>query len=104
MSLSGGSCSVAADGTVTGDGLAVPIAQAYVQTFQELVAAGDIDPKISGWMQVFAPRLGAAIVDYLKANAEVVVTIRTTDDRLQRTPDGDTLGPTTNRTVLGEIT
>lgn len=103
MALDAGSIEVDDDGVATGSGLALAIFNGAVGGLdaetQALIAAG---------MKSFCEGIATAIVDHIRDNAEVTITIQTSDSGLQRTPnpvlpDVDTQGPSIAKTLTGTV-
>jgi hypothetical protein len=110
MALEGGSCTVSADGTVAGTGLSVPIAEWMVgpptSSLRRYLRSSS---PLRLNMAASAQTLATAIIDYLLANAEITVTVKTTDAGLQRTPNPNnpntaTQGPAGDVPLTGTIT
>lgn len=103
MALEAGSITVDSDGSATGTGLAYAMfsgALGSVTAANRARIAADIAPFFEG--------LAEAIIDHITANAEITVTIETTDVGLQRTPNPNnaetaTLGPATQKVLTGSI-
>lgn len=104
MALDAGSIDVTDPENVTGTGLAFAMFQGAMSS----VPAENLALVASG-MKPFFEGMATAIVDHIKNNAEIEVTVQTTDSGLQRLPalfvaNADTQGPSTNKTLAGTIT
>lgn len=103
MALDAGSLTVDDDGNVTGSGLSLAIFNGACSALDD-----DIKATIAEGMAPFCEGLATAIVDHIRDNAEVTVTIQTTDTGLQRlpailTPGSDTDGPTLAKALTGTL-
>lgn len=107
MALTAGTVSIANDGTVTGTGLAKAIGDAFrgmvaavpgsgSQSFGAISSPGTV-ALING--------IAAALVNYITANAEVTVTIHTTDAGLQTSSGSGspTTGPAADKVIIGTV-
>jgi hypothetical protein len=113
MAIEGGNvASIDVNNVVTGTGLAEQIAAAILAQNIRYAPAG-VDGVMARAARVaaknFGNLLGPPIINYLLANAEVVVSIKTTDAGLQRTPNPNnpntpTLGPSADVSLTGELT
>jgi hypothetical protein len=103
MALEAGSCTINADGTVTGTGLAHAVATEYVTRVEGLVLKR---PAVREAYEQLSEAIAAAVVGYLLANADISVTVKTTDGGLQRDPASSdpTLAPSTDKTITGSLT
>jgi len=104
MALNAGSVEVDSEGEASGTGLALAIfngaLSAVAEAQRKQVAAG---------MAPFCNGIAAAIVDHIRDNAEVSVTITTADSGLQTVPDpatpgSPTAGPLSDKTFTGSLT
>lgn len=103
MALEAGSISVDEFGNVTGSGLALELFNGGLDAIEE-----DERAAVAATMAPFCEGMATAIVDHIKNNAEVTITITTSDGALQRTPDpndpnSDTQAPSTEKTLTGTI-
>lgn len=101
MSLNPGSVTIAADGSITGTGLALAICDAI------LADASPVGRRNSAALVgPFSERLAAAIITHITEHGVVTVTVRTTDAGLQRDPSDETptLAPAENKTLPGSLT
>lgn len=81
---------------VTGTGLAFEMFQGAMSAVPPenlSVVAASMKPYFEG--------LAAAIVNHIKNNASITVTVHTTDSGLQRVGGVDTQGPGTNKQITG---
>lgn len=103
MALEAGSCTINANGTVTGTGLSRAVAQEYVTRVEGLVLKR---PAVRQAYEQLSEAIAAAVVSYLLANADISVTVKTTDSGLQRDPASTdpTLGPSADKTLEGTLT
>lgn len=109
MALEAGSCTVSpTDGSISGTGLAVVLAEndrAYMASvlpnyrwWKDARARANLESHTNG--------LAVAIIEYLLANAEITVTVKTTDAGLQRDPASSdpTLAPSADKEIQGALT
>jgi hypothetical protein len=103
MALLAGSCTIAADKTVSGTGLARALAEAHMVA---LSALPGLAPRSRSAMEALFNAQAAAIVDHITANAEVTVTITPSDSGLQRDPASSdpTLAPAADKVLTGTLT
>jgi hypothetical protein len=103
MALVKGTITVDEDGVATGTGLALRI-------YNGIMGGVGADEKaaVGASMKDFCEGLAEAIVDEIRANAEVTVTITTSDAGLQRLPaslveNEPTKAPAASKTLTGTI-
>lgn len=106
MALNAGTCTIAADKTVGGTGLARALAEAFMPA---LATTPGLQPLSRSTMEALFNGQAAAIVNHIVNNAEITVTVKTTDAGLQRTPNPNnpntpTLGPSIDTDLTGSIT
>lgn len=104
MALNAGEVEVDEDGEATGSGLALAIFNGALSA-----VATDQRKQVAAGMAPFCNGVAAAIVDHIRDNAEVTVTITTADAGLQRLPTpatagAATIGPASDKTFTGTLT
>lgn len=104
MALNAGEVEVDDEGEASGTGLAMAIFNGTLSAIDE-----DKRKQVAAAMAPFCNGLAAAIVDHIRDNAEVEVTITTSDAGLQTVPNPATPGaptdaPATNKTFTGTLT
>jgi len=104
MALEAGTVSIDAEGNVTGSGLALAIAEHIFGPLPKDLLTMDM---VRATWPNFPIELATAIVDYLKANTVVAVSIPTTATGLQTVssakPGTPTGGPVEEKTLTGGI-
>lgn len=103
MALDAGEVNVDDDGNATGSGLALAIFDGAMTGL-----SGEVKALVGGGMKAFCEGMATAIVDHIKDNAEVTITVQPTDSGLQKlpsvlTPGSPTDGPATPKTFTGSI-
>jgi len=103
MAMIAGTIDVTDPENVTGTGLAFAMFEGSLSTVPAANKAA-----IAAGMKPYFEGLAAAIVNHIKDNAEITVTVQTTDSGLQRTPnpnnpDTDCQGPSGDKTLTGTI-
>ena len=103
MALVKGTITINSAGVATGTGMALRI-------YNGVMSALDADAlaAVGSSMKQFCEGLAGAIVDEITENAEVTVTVQTTDSGLQRMSDpvladADTQGPSNDVELFGTI-
>ena len=102
MALTAGSCTIDAEGNVSGTGLAKAMADALMATPPAGLSTNQM---LAQWTNLLA----AAIVDHLVSNAAISVTVAPSDAGLQRTPNPNdpntpTQGPAAEVVLAGSLT
>lgn len=105
MALAAGSIDISDPENVTGTGLSFAM-------FGAMIAGVPVEHRsalATASMKAYYEGQAAAIIDYVKANAEIVVVVHTGDAGLQRLPatfvaNADTQGPSTDKNLSGTIT
>jgi hypothetical protein len=103
MALDAGTVDVDDDGNATGSGLALDIFNGAMSGL-----GGEVKAAIGNGMKGFCEGIATAIVDHLKNNAEITITVQPTDSGLQSlpsvlTPGSPTDGPASPKTFTGSI-
>lgn len=111
MSLTAGSVTVDPDtGAYSGSGLALAVFESLDSLTQASAADAGVDVDAALLVKMrkpnaqFAVALATPIVAHLVANAEIAVTVHTTDSGLQRVGGTPTDGPSSNKTLSGSLT
>lgn len=97
-------------GDHTGDGMALALYEKQIVLMDGIIDTMSVEDQVNlkEGLADFCKALAEGIVTYLVGNADVAVTITTSDTGLQRTPDPNspntnTQGPSANRTLTGSI-
>ena len=103
MALQSGTVTVNSQGSATGSGLAIAIFNGVLAAVPE-----NARKQIASSMGPFCEALATAIVTHFTENAEINLTIATTDSGLQRIPYPPTVGtptdgPASDVTLSGSI-
>lgn len=104
MALDAGEVDVDVDGNASGSGLALAIFNGALSA-----VSSEQRKQVAAAMAPFCNGVAAAIVDHIRENAEVSVTITTADAGLQTvpnpvTPGAPTAGPPSDVTFTGTLT